>query len=253
MNHNSPIQAASAAALVDQMRSIPQEREKPVALGSGARRRIDPRNTGLFADRAGRRRAYHRTRVDRDGRISSLRLFTCFPTTASRGATSLRRLRSRCARCSRFRSPTFIKFRRSAVTRNNTCGSRPHGRSSSCSSSAHRSSPRPAIRFSRVWLGCFFVFGLASLVAFRKALNVTVRRWTEQGHLTLRTVIVGGGELRGVCHQRTQAAEKSRHPDHRPVRRPRRRPQRQRDGAGSASSASSTISSSSAAARASTW
>ncbi|MBV9558408.1 MAG: undecaprenyl-phosphate glucose phosphotransferase, partial [Pseudolabrys sp.] len=49
-------------------------------------------------------------------------------------------------------------------------------------------------QISRVWLGCFYVFGLVSLVAFRKTLNVLVRRWTEQGHLTLRTVIVGGGE-----------------------------------------------------------
>ncbi|MBV9261181.1 MAG: undecaprenyl-phosphate glucose phosphotransferase [Pseudolabrys sp.] len=49
-------------------------------------------------------------------------------------------------------------------------------------------------QISRVWLGSFYAVGLASLIIFRKALNVLVRRWTEQGHLTLRTVIVGGGE-----------------------------------------------------------
>ncbi|MBV9347419.1 MAG: undecaprenyl-phosphate glucose phosphotransferase [Pseudolabrys sp.] len=49
-------------------------------------------------------------------------------------------------------------------------------------------------QFSRVWLGSFYVFGLLGLVAFRKALNIVVRRWTEQGRLTLRTVVVGGGE-----------------------------------------------------------
>jgi Undecaprenyl-phosphate glucose phosphotransferase len=49
-------------------------------------------------------------------------------------------------------------------------------------------------QFSRVWLGSFFVFGLLGLVVFRKLLFMLVRRWTEEGRLTLRTVIVGGGE-----------------------------------------------------------
>jgi len=48
--------------------------------------------------------------------------------------------------------------------------------------------------FSRVWLGVFFVVGLAVLIASRKILFLLVRRWTREGRLTRRTVIVGGGE-----------------------------------------------------------
>jgi Undecaprenyl-phosphate glucose phosphotransferase len=48
--------------------------------------------------------------------------------------------------------------------------------------------------FSRVWLGCFYVVGLLLLLLFRRALFLLVRRWTDKGYLTLRTVIVGGGE-----------------------------------------------------------
>jgi Undecaprenyl-phosphate glucose phosphotransferase len=47
--------------------------------------------------------------------------------------------------------------------------------------------------FSRVWLGTFYVGGLATLVASRKLLFLLVRRWTREGRLTRRTVIVGGG------------------------------------------------------------
>ncbi len=47
--------------------------------------------------------------------------------------------------------------------------------------------------FSRVWLGCFYVSGLAALVASRKLLFLLVRKWTRDGRLTRRTVIVGGG------------------------------------------------------------
>jgi Undecaprenyl-phosphate glucose phosphotransferase len=49
-------------------------------------------------------------------------------------------------------------------------------------------------QFSRVWLGSFYVLGLLTLVAFRRALFLLVRRWTRHGYLTLRTVIVGGGD-----------------------------------------------------------
>jgi Undecaprenyl-phosphate glucose phosphotransferase len=49
-------------------------------------------------------------------------------------------------------------------------------------------------QFSRVWLGSFYVVGLFTLIVFRRALFLLVRRWTEKGYLTLRTVIVGGGE-----------------------------------------------------------
>jgi len=45
--------------------------------------------------------------------------------------------------------------------------------------------------FSRVWLGSFYVVGLATLIGFRRALFLLVRRWTEQGRLDRRTVVVG--------------------------------------------------------------
>ncbi len=48
--------------------------------------------------------------------------------------------------------------------------------------------------FSRVWLGTFYVVGLIALVAFRKGLFVLVRRWTREGRLDRRTVVVGGDE-----------------------------------------------------------
>jgi Undecaprenyl-phosphate glucose phosphotransferase len=49
-------------------------------------------------------------------------------------------------------------------------------------------------QFSRVWLGTFYVAGLLVLILFRRALFLLVRRWTQKGYLTLRTVIVGGGD-----------------------------------------------------------
>ena len=48
--------------------------------------------------------------------------------------------------------------------------------------------------FSRVWLGAFYVSGLAALVTSRRILFLLVRRWTREGRLTRRTAIVGGGE-----------------------------------------------------------
>jgi Undecaprenyl-phosphate glucose phosphotransferase len=45
--------------------------------------------------------------------------------------------------------------------------------------------------FSRVWLGSFYVLGLASLIGFRRALFLLVRHWTQQGRLDRRTVVVG--------------------------------------------------------------
>ena len=47
--------------------------------------------------------------------------------------------------------------------------------------------------FSRVWLGTFYVCGLATLVVSRNMLFFLVRKWTREGRLTRRTVIVGGG------------------------------------------------------------
>ena len=47
--------------------------------------------------------------------------------------------------------------------------------------------------FSRVWLGGFYVCGLFALVTSRRLLFLLVRKWTREGRLTRRTVIVGGG------------------------------------------------------------
>jgi Undecaprenyl-phosphate glucose phosphotransferase len=46
-------------------------------------------------------------------------------------------------------------------------------------------------QFSRVWLGSFYVVGLFALIAFRRTLFLLVRRWTRQGRLDRRTVVVG--------------------------------------------------------------
>jgi Undecaprenyl-phosphate glucose phosphotransferase len=49
--------------------------------------------------------------------------------------------------------------------------------------------------YSRVWLGAYFVIGLAALIASRRVLFLLVRKWTREGRLARRTVIVGGGEI----------------------------------------------------------
>jgi Undecaprenyl-phosphate glucose phosphotransferase len=46
-------------------------------------------------------------------------------------------------------------------------------------------------QFSRAWLAAFYVIGLLNLVAFRRVLFLLVRRWTQQGRLDRRTVVVG--------------------------------------------------------------
>jgi Undecaprenyl-phosphate glucose phosphotransferase len=46
-------------------------------------------------------------------------------------------------------------------------------------------------QFSRVWLGSYHIVGLATLLSFRRALFLLVRKWTREGHLERRTVIVG--------------------------------------------------------------
>jgi len=48
--------------------------------------------------------------------------------------------------------------------------------------------------YSRVWLGTYYVSGLLTLVLSRKILYYIVLRWTREGRLTRRTVIVGAGE-----------------------------------------------------------
>jgi Undecaprenyl-phosphate glucose phosphotransferase len=46
-------------------------------------------------------------------------------------------------------------------------------------------------QFSRLWLGSFYVLALLGLIAFRRALFLLVRRWTREGRLDRRTVVVG--------------------------------------------------------------
>jgi Undecaprenyl-phosphate glucose phosphotransferase len=46
-------------------------------------------------------------------------------------------------------------------------------------------------QFSRAWLGGFYALGLLTLLAFRRALFLLVRRWTRQGRLDRCTVVVG--------------------------------------------------------------
>jgi Undecaprenyl-phosphate glucose phosphotransferase len=48
--------------------------------------------------------------------------------------------------------------------------------------------------FSRIWLGSYYVIGLATLIGFRRLLFLAVRQWTREGRLTRRTVIVGGSD-----------------------------------------------------------
>jgi Undecaprenyl-phosphate glucose phosphotransferase len=48
--------------------------------------------------------------------------------------------------------------------------------------------------FSRVWLGSYYACGLVTLIAFRRGLFLLVRRWTRQGRLDRRTVVVGAGD-----------------------------------------------------------
>jgi len=47
--------------------------------------------------------------------------------------------------------------------------------------------------FSRAWLGSFYVCGLIALITSRRLLFLLVRKWTREGRLTRRAVIVGGG------------------------------------------------------------
>jgi Undecaprenyl-phosphate glucose phosphotransferase len=48
--------------------------------------------------------------------------------------------------------------------------------------------------FSRVWLGSYYVIGLVMLIAFRRCLFLLVRRWTREGRLDRRTVVLGSGD-----------------------------------------------------------
>ena len=52
---------------------------------------------------------------------------------------------------------------------------------------------RAGDEFSRAWLGSYYVVGLVALIGFRRGLFLLVRRWTRQGRLDRRTVVVGAG------------------------------------------------------------
>jgi Undecaprenyl-phosphate glucose phosphotransferase len=49
-------------------------------------------------------------------------------------------------------------------------------------------------QYSRIWLGSFYVAGLVVLIGFRRALFLLVRRWTREGRLDRRTVVVGADD-----------------------------------------------------------
>src|SRR5690242_19171464 len=48
--------------------------------------------------------------------------------------------------------------------------------------------------FSRVWLASYYLTGLVALIVSRRFVFLLVQKWTREGRLTRRTVIVGGGE-----------------------------------------------------------
>ena len=124
----------------------------------------------------------------------------------------------------RFRPRTSIRCRRSAATKSNICGSLRPGRSCSCSPSPCRSSPRPAISSPVVWLGSYYAVGLITLLLFRRGLFLLVRRWTRQGRLDRRTVVVGAGAKRRRPDRGDVRPARFRRAHRRRVRRPRRRP-----------------------------
>ena len=77
-------------------------------------------------------------------------------------------------------------------------------------------------QFSRAWLGSFYVLGLFMLIAFRRALFLLVRRWTREGRLDRRTVLVGADANGETLIQSLAAQRDSDRPRHRRVRRSRR-------------------------------
>ena len=62
-------------------------------------------------------------------------------------------------------------------------------------------------QFSRAWLGTFYVLGLATLIGFRRVLFLLVRRWTRQGRLDRRTVVVGA-DANGAALIKSLAAQR---------------------------------------------
>jgi len=53
---------------------------------------------------------------------------------------------------------------------------------------------RAGEQVSRVWLFTWFISGAVSLLVFRMSLRAVVQRWTAEGRLKRRTVIIGGGK-----------------------------------------------------------
>ena len=77
-------------------------------------------------------------------------------------------------------------------------------------------------QFSRVWLGSYYVVGLITLLLFRRGLFLLVRRWTRQGRLDRRTVVVGAGASGEGADRGDVRPARFRRARHRRVRRPRR-------------------------------
>jgi len=48
--------------------------------------------------------------------------------------------------------------------------------------------------FSRVWLGTYYIGGLTALIVSRRFVFLLVQKWTREGRLTRRTVVVGAGD-----------------------------------------------------------
>lgn len=49
--------------------------------------------------------------------------------------------------------------------------------------------------FSRLWFGIWFVTGITLLIGLRLVLSRMIRRWTRNGRIERRAVIVGGGKV----------------------------------------------------------
>jgi exopolysaccharide biosynthesis polyprenyl glycosylphosphotransferase len=63
--------------------------------------------------------------------------------------------------------------------------------------------------YSRVWLAGFFGLGLLALYAYRVMLYRKVRRWSREGRLDRRAVLVGGGETGETLVKELAAQEDS--------------------------------------------
>ena len=81
-------------------------------------------------------------------------------------------------------------------------------------------------QFSRVWLAGFYVFGLLTLIAFRRALFLLVRRWTREGRLDRRTVVVGADGNGETLIGSLAVQRDFRRARHRRIRRSQRSAQR---------------------------